>query len=583
MKALLPLLLLSLSTYAQSVSPHNAPGNNGSERISNFTVGDAGNDRIEIANGTLDPGKFIPTVWSYRDTDNTFSLVFTSSISTSVDNGTSPVMLFTTTIPSRIDLNTPASGNFVWGAPGSSGAVINRPLFEWRNGSSKLMTIVANGNVGIGTNIPTARFHTSGSVRFENLINATTPDFMLGTDSNGNVYKYPVPSGGGGSGTADADWLKPDGSVPMSINDTKYTNGLIGFSTQNPTANLHANGTVRFQNLGNATTPDFMLGTDANGNVFEYPVPVSGSGIADADWLKPDGSVPMLIGDTKYTNGLVGFNTSSPTANLHTDGTVRFQNLGVGSAPNFVLGTDSDGNVLKFPPLTGGVSTADADWLKPDGSVPMLIGDTKYTNGLVGFNTSSPTANLHTDGTVRFQNLSNATTPDFMLGTDANGNVFEYPAPVSGSGIADADWLKLDDTVPMSVNDNIYKNGKVAINTNVIPVRSGSEDVRDYSLFVKGGILTEEVRVSLANEWADYVFKKGYELQTLQQVEEQIIKEGHLKNIPASDEVKNNGIELGEMNKLLLEKIEELTLYVIDLNKKLDKQQSEIDRLKKGN
>ncbi|MCR5863284.1 hypothetical protein LRS05_14650 [Flavobacterium sp. J372] len=435
-------------------------------------------------------------------------------------------------------------------------------------------TKYTNGLIGFNTSNPTANIHAKGTVRFEDMANATTPSFMLGTDANGNVFEYPVPTGG----TTDADWLKPDGTVPMLIGDTKYTNGLIGFNTSNPTANIHANGTVRFQNLANATTASFMLGTDASGNVFEYPVPTGGT--TDADWLKPDGTVPMLIGDTKYTNGLIGFNTSNPTANIHAKGTVRFEDMANATTPSFMLGTDANGNVFEYPVPTGGTGTPDADWLKPDGTVPMLISDTKYTNGFIGFNTSNPTANIHAKGTVRFEDMANATTPSFMLGTDANGNVFEYPVPEEG--ITDADWLKPDGTIPMSINDVIYTNGKVGINTNIFPSVVGTEDISSYNLFVAGGILTEEVRIALQDEWADYVFAEGYKLPTLKQVEEHIAENGHLINIPSAKQVKENGVELGEMNKLLLEKVEELTLYMIELNKKLEAQQKEIEILKQG-
>jgi hypothetical protein len=90
-----------------------------------------------------------------------------------------------------------------------------------------------------------------------------------------------------------------------------------------------------------------------------------------------------------------------------------------------------------------------------------------------------------------------------------------------------------------------------------------------YKLAVKGKIRAEEIKVETG--WADYVFKEGYDLPTLEEVEQHIKETGHLINIPSAKEVEENGIELGEMNKLLLEKIEELTLYVIELKKEVDK------------
>lgn len=77
-------------------------------------------------------------------------------------------------------------------------------------------------------------------------------------------------------------------------------------------------------------------------------------------------------------------------------------------------------------------------------------------------------------------------------------------------------------------------------------------------------------RVKVYTTWADYVFKEDYDLPTLQEVEQHIKENGHLKDIPSEAEVLKNGIELGEMNKLLLQKVEELTLYIIDLNKQVE-------------
>lgn len=124
----------------------------------------------------------------------------------------------------------------------------------------------------------------------------------------------------------------------------------------------------------------------------------------------------------------------------------------------------------------------------------------------------------------------------------------------------------------------ITNDGKVAIGSSVgnftIPQTAGTgTNVENYSLFVKGGILTEEIRVSLANTWADYVFEKDYDLKSLNEVEDYIHTNGHLPNVPSAAQVAEEGIELGEMTKIQQEKIEELTLYLIQ-------QQKEIEALK---
>lgn len=89
----------------------------------------------------------------------------------------------------------------------------------------------------------------------------------------------------------------------------------------------------------------------------------------------------------------------------------------------------------------------------------------------------------------------------------------------------------------------------------------------DYALDVNGTIRAKEIKVE-AN-WADFVFKEDYSLRNLTEVEEFIIENGHLPDIPTEKEVKAEGISLGEMNSKLLQKIEELTIYVIEKDKEV--------------
>ena len=104
----------------------------------------------------------------------------------------------------------------------------------------------------------------------------------------------------------------------------------------------------------------------------------------------------------------------------------------------------------------------------------------------------------------------------------------------------------------------ILPNGNVGINTKN-PA---------YTLSVNGTIGAQEVNVT-ATGWADYVFKPEYKLMPLSEVEAFINKNGHLPNVPKEMEVLEHGVNLLEMNKVLLEKVEELTLYVIELEKKI--------------
>jgi trimeric autotransporter adhesin len=157
----------------------------------------------------------------------------------------------------------------------------------------------------------------------------------------------------------------------------------------------------------------------------------------------------------------------------------------------------------------------------------------------------------------------------------------------------------VNDTTPLiSGNfgtDNLVFNGKVGITeeiladqVNLFPTLAGSVDVSAYQLFVKGGILTEAVRVQLKTDWADYVFADNYKLLPLEDVACFIAENGHLPNVPSAEDVKNDGIELAEMAVIQQEKIEELTLYAIaqdkystSLEAKLAEQERDIKSLQK--
>lgn len=119
------------------------------------------------------------------------------------------------------------------------------------------------------------------------------------------------------------------------------------------------------------------------------------------------------------------------------------------------------------------------------------------------------------------------------------------------------------------VND-LSVNGNVGI---------GTLDTQGYKLSVNGIIRAKEVKVE--SDWADFVFKKDYRLPTLREVEKHINDNGTLPGVPSEKEVKADGINVGEVNALLLQKIEELTLYTIQQQKLIEKMQVEIDELKR--
>lgn len=128
-----------------------------------------------------------------------------------------------------------------------------------------------------------------------------------------------------------------------------------------------------------------------------------------------------------------------------------------------------------------------------------------------------------------------------------------------------------------AINNNVgpghyagYFDGKTKVQGALhIGPTSNSTIPSGYYLAVDGRAIFEEVRVELSQNWPDYVFEDSYHRLTIDELHSFIQEKGHLPNIPSASEVEQNGIHLGDMDRRLLEKIEELTLYIIDQNEKI--------------
>jgi len=153
---------------------------------------------------------------------------------------------------------------------------------------------------------------------------------------------------------------------------------------------------------------------------------------------------------------------------------------------------------------------------------------------------------------------------------NTEGNVFigYSVGNQTGTGSTNNNKLIIDNnyiTTPLLFGD--FATNKLGVNTKNLPNSFNGENFSNYSLYVEGGLLTEEIRVMPG--WADYVFEDDYKLLSLEEVEQFINKSGHLPNVPSAETVQKTGIELGDIKKVQQEKIEELTLYIIDLNNQL--------------
>ncbi len=278
----------------------------------------------------------------------------------------------------------------------------------------------------------------------------------------------------------------------------------------------------------------------------------------------------------------VGVGTTSPQQQMHINGNTLIS--GSGKALLFsTSASTTDGNFgIKY---TG----SGLNFYIPNNTNYLMY---IRNNGYVGIGTSSPTEKLEVSGNAKATNVT-ATSAVQSSTLTVTGNVTFNSLAGSSSKIltvgsngllSSADMSEVGDGMGNHIaTTNLNLNGKnivgatngtggiyVAQNGNV-RIGAGTANPTK-TLEVNGVIRSKEVLVEVAN-WSDFVFDKDYDLMTLNEVESYIKENGHLPDVPSAEEVKANGVEVGEMNAILLQKIEELTLYIIELEKKIEEVQ----------
>lgn len=184
------------------------------------------------------------------------------------------------------------------------------------------------------------------------------------------------------------------------------------------------------------------------------------------------------------------------------------------------------------------------------------------SNGNVGIGTEFPTSKLDIAGVLQTRNLEtlNAYWDNLQLWSDGANSYIQSNGDENG----------------LRIKSN--GGGKILFESKV---GIGTENVTDnnFNLFVEKGIRTRKQKVDQAS-LADYVFDASYQLQPLNQVETYIRENKHLPEMPSAVEVKKDGIDVGENQALLLRKIEELTLYIIQQQKEIQQQNKEMMKMK---
>ncbi len=283
--------------------------------------------------------------------------------------------------------------------------------------------------------------------------------------------------------------------------------------------------------------------------------------------------------DIYNTNrGNVGIGTEEPNYKLDVNGIINGANFYLNGSP-IGIWEISSGKYIYYQGNVG-IGTSNPVY-KLD-----VNGDSRTTNNIycgnyLGIGTVTPSKRIEiqfTDETARTDPMdfdgiliSNNTT---VSGNGAQlilGSTNAYFGILAKKMDSDAHVLDIwkDHSGQRDVAMRINSDGKIGIGTT-----------NPQSLLsVNGTITSKEIKVTETG-WSDFVFEEKYDLPSLNQLEMYIKQNKHLPGIPSAEEVKQNGFSLGEMQSKLLQKIEELTLYVIEQNKKLNAMEKENEALK---
>ena len=173
----------------------------------------------------------------------------------------------------------------------------------------------------------------------------------------------------------------------------------------------------------------------------------------------------------------------------------------------------------------------------------------------------TPVSNIG-QGQFLFKNIASDGHTEIQFKLNSNGKL------ITDGGIQCAGLIT---TNSLTCNTTISTN---TTRTNYLSV-NGANTNSTYKLAVNSGILCEELKVMADVPSSDFVFEPNYNLKSLSEVEAFVTENKHLPDVPSAKEFKENGYKVGEMDNLLLQKIEELTLYIIDLQKQIEELKQE--------
>ncbi|MCP4180215.1 MAG: hypothetical protein GY756_20820, partial [bacterium] len=446
------------------------------------------------------------------------------------------------------------------------------------------MTIEQNGNVGIGTTSPSSDLTLKGTFEIRESDNENEAVKIIGGSTSSVFEGY-----NHGSQTI---------RIHSSTSQNTYFNaGNVGIGTIIPNAKLEVNsynavytgvpsllvkdhtnrGTIILESATDNPT-DFVFKNNGQGRVWLSSRNES-DGYKFNIFTNPDGvGSAEICAMTIEQNGNIGVGTSNPIAKLE----VNSSGAVYSGTPSLLVKDNTNRGTIILESVTDNPtdlvfknngearvwlsSRSSSDGHKfniftnPDGAgTAEMCAMTIEQNGNVGIGTTSPSSDLTLKGTFEIRESDNGNEAVKIIG-GSTSSVFE--GYNSGSQTV---------RIHSSTSQNTYFNaGNVGIGTTT----------PDQKLSVNGKIHSKEVIIDLDFPAPDYVFKKDYDLKSLAEVEAYINKNSHLPEIPSAKEFEENGVMVAEMNMNLLKKVEELTLYTIEQEKKINKLEKENEKLK---